>query len=76
MGERFRITDKYGADVVLEDSFTAAQIVVIVDPPDAPVPATAYLDMEQAIAVRDALGAFINGRFDAFLKADKGEQNP
>ncbi|WP_280411716.1 hypothetical protein [Nocardia asiatica] len=68
MAERFRITDRHGCDVYLEDAPSDAEIVVTVDPPDAPLPANAYLNMEQAIVLRDALDAFIDGRFDDFLR--------
>lgn len=70
VSERFRITDVHGADVYLEDAppGDVPRVVLAVDPPDAPVPGSAYLDVAQAIAVRDALDAFIEGRFDEFIK--------
>lgn len=74
MGERFRIADATGStDIILEDSYRGdeARIMLTVDG-NAPVPDTAWLNVEKAIAVRDALDAFIGGRFDAFLKATEG----
>lgn len=71
MAERFRITDEHGNDIYLEDvrSYPGneARVMLTVDG-DAPVPDTAFLGVEQAIALRDALDAFINDRFDAFIK--------
>lgn len=80
MAERFRITDGSGNDVYLEDGTdiwnNEACVLVTVDG-DAPVPDTARLDLEKAIALRDALQAFIDGRFDAFIgEAGAGGSNP
>lgn len=78
MAERFRITDTSGTDVYLEyskDARTGESVVLITADGDAQVPDTARLGMENAIALRDALNAFIDGRFDAFA-ADPTEREP